>query len=116
MGTNPAGNAALGNNTSGVVLAGGAHNNTSGGTPAGAGNVISGNGYEGVAFFDRNTQAKIGRATCRGSEYTSKAAVSIKKNGVLVTTSGNTNAGNTISGKTTDGVGIPGSGTMNNDV
>jgi hypothetical protein len=42
IGTNAAGNAALGN-TNGVFVSGGANNNTIGGLASGAGNVISGN-------------------------------------------------------------------------
>ncbi|MBI1761073.1 MAG: hypothetical protein HYR56_06510 [Acidobacteria bacterium] len=43
IGTNPAGTAAMPNGT-GIEVSGGAQNNTIGGTTAGAGNVVSGNG------------------------------------------------------------------------
>jgi len=48
LGTNAAGNAALGNGFSGIYVQG--DGNTVGGTLAGAGNVISGNGGEGVTL------------------------------------------------------------------
>ena len=47
IGTNAAGTAALGNHTSGIGLNGGT-GNTIGGTISGAGNLISGNGVDGV--------------------------------------------------------------------
>lgn len=55
IGTNAAGNAALGNGNSGVRVANGA-NNTFGGTNPGDRNVISGNFGEGVRIVGNNTQ------------------------------------------------------------
>jgi hypothetical protein len=54
LGTNAAGTAALGNNY-GVIISGGAANNTIGGIVTGAGNVISGNRVAGVRFQDNGT-------------------------------------------------------------
>src|SRR5262249_20004216 len=51
FGTNAAGTAAVGNNGDGVLIEG-SSNNTIGGTAAGAGNLISGNGYNGINLFD----------------------------------------------------------------
>jgi hypothetical protein len=51
IGTNAAGNAALGNSGHGVEFFDGAHGNTIGGTPAGAGNTIAFNGGPGVIVF-----------------------------------------------------------------
>jgi CSLREA domain-containing protein len=48
IGTNAAGTATLANGSSGVLITSGANNNTIGGAMAGARNVISGNGQEGV--------------------------------------------------------------------
>jgi CSLREA domain-containing protein len=57
IGTNPAGTAALGNTQRGIFMGGFgamASNNTIGGTAAGAGNLISGNGHFGVLLRDAN--------------------------------------------------------------
>jgi hypothetical protein len=48
IGTNAAGTAALGNSANGVLIEGGASNNTIGGTAKGAGNTIANNGAAGV--------------------------------------------------------------------
>ena len=50
IGTNISGNSAIGNTFSGVRITGGATNNTIGGSTAAHGNVISGNGQDGIAI------------------------------------------------------------------
>ncbi len=50
IGLNAAGTAALANTNQGVAILNDANNNTIGGTVAGAGNVISGNGGDGILF------------------------------------------------------------------
>ena len=55
IGTNASGTAAIANSGSGVIVQGGATNNTIGGPTAGAGNVISGNLGNGVAVSGATT-------------------------------------------------------------
>ena len=55
IGTNPAGTAAIPNNWSGVAIFNGATGNTVGGTAPGAGNLLSGNGNQGVFIVDAGT-------------------------------------------------------------
>jgi CSLREA domain-containing protein len=64
IGTNPAGTAALANTTTGVQVGGNAHNVMIGGGAAGDGNVISGNGGQGVLLTatpapDRTTDVTV---------------------------------------------------------
>jgi hypothetical protein len=54
IGVDSTGEAALGNGTIGVLIAGGYSGNTIGGTAAGAGNVISGNGSYGMDIMGPN--------------------------------------------------------------
>jgi len=56
IGTDLSGASDLGNGESGVVMSGGAVSNRVGGSGAGEGNVISGNGYYGVAIFGVDAQ------------------------------------------------------------
>jgi parallel beta-helix repeat protein len=55
IGTNASGTSALGNSHSGVYLVYGAHDNTIGGSTSGAGNLISGNGSDGVQVGGSST-------------------------------------------------------------
>ncbi|HTC94262.1 MAG TPA: hypothetical protein VK699_12550 [Terriglobales bacterium] len=55
IGLNAAGNAALGNQGNGINLSGGAFNNTLGGSASGSGNVISGNGANGILISGSGT-------------------------------------------------------------
>ncbi len=55
VGTDATGTVARGNGTRGIFVTGGANNTTIGGTAAGARNVISGNGEEGVHFQGAGT-------------------------------------------------------------
>jgi titin len=56
IGTNPSGTAAIPNGDNGIEISGGAGSDTIGGTAPGAGNLISGNGLDGLALAssDRN--------------------------------------------------------------
>jgi titin len=51
IGVNAAGNAALGNGGHGVFIINTSHDNTIGGSDAGAGNIISGNRLDGISIF-----------------------------------------------------------------
>ncbi len=55
IGTNLAGDAALPNGNSGIIVLAGASNNLIGGAAAGEGNLLSGNGWGGVEFQDNGT-------------------------------------------------------------
>ncbi|MBP1688278.1 MAG: hypothetical protein H6Q33_4421, partial [Deltaproteobacteria bacterium] len=64
IGTNDLGNRAMPNGVSlwrqaGVVISDEAHGNTIGGTAAGTGNVISGNGFHGVLIADEGTTGNL---------------------------------------------------------
>jgi hypothetical protein len=117
IGTNTAGKAAVGNTFAGVEVFG-ASNNTIGGTAAGAGNLISGNGGDGVLL---EPGAKFGskgnfvQGNRIGSDVTGTLPVPNGGVGVeLSEANGNiiggtsAGAGNVISGSTGDGVRIIG--------
>ena len=55
IGTDVSGKLPLGNTAAGVFVLDGASNNTVGGTTAGARNVISGNGFDGITISDAST-------------------------------------------------------------
>jgi len=59
IGLNAAGTAALPNTWSGVNIYGGAAFNIIGGQSPGSGNVVSGNGYQGVAIADAGTTGNV---------------------------------------------------------
>ena len=59
IGTNPAGTAAIPNLAVGVILVSGAHDNTVGGSSAGAGNLISGNSGDGVRLDGATTGSNL---------------------------------------------------------
>lgn len=58
IGTNAAGTAAIGNTTHGIYIAS-APGNTIGGTAVGAGNLISGNGGDGISISDPSSSANV---------------------------------------------------------
>ncbi len=124
IGTNAAGSAALGNGRIGVVILGGAANNTIGGTAAGAGNLISGNGDTGVQIQDANTNGNLVRGNLIGTDFNGTAMVANGAHGVGIVggaannTIGGTAAGarNIISGNTNHGVAINVTNTSNNQV
>jgi hypothetical protein len=109
IGTNAAGAAALGNRVEGVSFLSGP-GNTLGGTVAGAGNVISGNGSYGVVLYTPGTTVQ---GNYIGTDSTGSAALGNRLDGVLV--SGATDntiggpaggAGNVISGNGAHGIEI----------
>ncbi len=69
IGTNLGGSAALANSGDGVVITGGASNNTVGGTTAGAGNVIAFNTGVGVQVGASPTDASTGDAILENSIF-----------------------------------------------
>jgi len=121
IGTNLAGNAALANLVDGVVISGGAKTNTIGGAGAGAGNLISGNGSDGVEISGAGTTGNLVQGNLIGTTLTGNAPLANAVNGVAIddgaanNTVGGTAAGtrNVISGNF-DGVQITDKGTTGN--
>jgi CSLREA domain-containing protein len=126
IGTTSSGNAALGNGSDGINIFEAA-NTTIGGSAAGARNVISGNGGEGVEISgigaDSNTVA--GNHIGLGSD--GSTAISNGGNGVLLTATdfagfatgnsiGGSGQGNVISGNGIDGIHIGGSRVENTTI
>jgi hypothetical protein len=109
IGTTPDGTTALGNGF-GVVIDTGAHNNLIGGTAAGAGNTISGNGGAGVEISF--AQLNLVQGNLIGTnDGTGVALIEAFLNTIGGTAAG---AGNTISGNTHEGVLISGRGATGN--
>ncbi len=114
IGTNAAGDAAVPNAWMGIVVAGGASNNTIGGTSAGARNIISGNAADGIEFFRNSGLANVLEGNFIGTNLTGTLAVGNSGNGVQVdngsvgATIGGTDAGagNLISGNVGLGVAL----------
>jgi hypothetical protein len=109
IGLDASGTVGLGNAAQGVVIYGGASNNTVGGTAAGAGNVISGNGNYGVAISGASGNLVQGNRI--GTNAAGTAAIANKYGLALVVgATGNTiggtaaSVGNVISGNSMDGI------------
>jgi titin len=128
IGTNAAGTAALGNglttNVPGLMLVFGSKNNVVGGTTAGAGNLISGNGYAGVVISGAGTSGNVVLGNYIGTDESGAAKLGNGAGGVALFggASGNTvggtasGAGNVISGNHNGGVEISQAGTSGNVV
>jgi hypothetical protein len=121
IGTNAAGNAAIGNDM-GVVFVS-ANSNFVGGTAPGAGNVISGNIHEGIHSNSSSNQTIQGNYI--GTNASGTAAISNGFLGVNLFTGGAPSAnnliggsvpgaGNLISGNVASGIGIGGNGSDHN--
>jgi hypothetical protein len=129
IGTDFTGSAALGNTNDGILIEAGASFNTVGGTTAGQGNVISGNGANGVAIqgATANTTGNVVKGNFIGTDHTGETATGTDGKslgngsaGVLIEDGANGNyvggtlfvlprqglvgAGNVISGNTNAGV------------
>jgi parallel beta-helix repeat protein len=111
IGTNAEGTAAIGNSHRGIEMAGGTTANTIGGTIAGAGNLISGNSWEGIALFDTGTSNHLFQGNRIGTNAEGTTAIP-NSSGVWLSrgTSANTiggataGASNLISGNTNVGI------------
>jgi hypothetical protein len=114
IGTDVTGNAAIGNGFYGIRINGGASHNLIGGTTTGAGNVISGNNYNGLAIDDAlggGALDNLIQGNYIGTNRAGTASVPNSENGVLLQdVAGNVvggagaGAGNLISGNTQYGV------------
>jgi titin len=122
IGTNAAGTTAIANKADGVLIRTGATGNTVGGTASGAGNVISGNGNDGVEIVNIGTKNNVLQGNFIGTNLDGSAAVANKFDGVLIRTGATddtvggtaSGAGNVISGNGSTGVEIVGFGTTGN--
>jgi titin len=114
VGTNAAGLSAVPNLMEGVVLLNSTSANTIGGTIAGAGNVISGNGKNGIVLTDHNTSKNVVAGNRVGTDLSSTHAVGNAANGIVLSNGASDNtiggissaAGNVISANSYSGVGL----------
>ncbi len=120
IGTNAADTVAVGNHSAGVIIEGGASNNTVGNTATGAGNVISGNLFGVYLQFAANSVIQgnfIGTNGAGTSAIANAEGVDIYQGSTGNTIGGTTPpAQNIISGNTHNGVYISDSNTTNNFV
>lgn len=84
IGLNAAGTAAVPNANAGLLIYNGAQFNVIGGAVAGAGNVISGNGYEGLGIADANTSGNVVLGNLIGLNAAGAAAVPNAWQGVSI--------------------------------
>jgi hypothetical protein len=114
IGTNASGTAALANGSWGIVLYAGAHHNTFGGTGAGQGNVISGNGGNGIEFQQANTSNNLVQGNFIGTNAAGTGAIAnnigiyIRTGAQNNTIGGSATARNVISGNGYAGVYLSG--------
>ncbi|MFL6335798.1 MAG: carboxypeptidase regulatory-like domain-containing protein [Pyrinomonadaceae bacterium] len=123
IGTDSTGAAALNGNNDGVLIINSASSNTVGGTAAGEGNVISGNGAHGVRLTGAGVTANVIQGNRIGTDVNGVVALGNGNSGVFVSgASGNTVGGavagarNVISGNLNNGVLISGVGATTNVV
>jgi hypothetical protein len=122
IGTDVNGTAALGNTNVGVYIFN-APTNTIGGTASGAGNVISGNGLQGVVIDTSGSTGNLVQGNFIGTDVNGTAALGNSDDGVSIqdapsNTIGGaaTGAGNLISGNDDDGIFISGATATNNAI
>jgi titin len=119
VGTDATGGRALPNGSFGILVYGGARDNTIGGTVAGAGNVISGNRSVGVSLTGSGTDGNVMQGNWIGSDAAGLVAIPNSSAGIQVSGGAKGNViggtalrtGNLISGNTGHGVSIVGDGT-----
>jgi hypothetical protein len=124
IGTDVSGTNSVPNGFTGVGIWNGAQNNFIGGTNAGAGNLISGNGGNGVSLGDTNTSGNLVRGNFIGTTPDGLSPLNNFSIGVFIVNgaSGNIVGGNTpatrnlISGNGGNGVLISDPGTSGNEV
>ncbi len=122
IGTNATGTAAIGNTLAGVALWNAASNNTIGGTAAGAGNLISGNGGDGLSIGDTGTTGNLIQGNLIGVNASATSTIGNGAQGIWIGNGAQSNtiggtvagAGNVVGGSTYAGIELHGSGTSNN--
>jgi len=90
IGTNRTGSAALGNQTQGIYISGGSRN-TIGGNASGAGNLISGNLYDGVNITDARFNKLFGNKI--GTDVNGTAAIPNISDGIYLSNARDTSSG-----------------------
>jgi hypothetical protein len=98
IGTDASGTAPLGNGGNGITIEFGPSNNTIGGTAAGARNVISGNGANGVTISDAGTSGNVVQGNLIGTDATGITALANSGDGVAIIGAGNNTIGGTMAG------------------
>jgi titin len=118
IGTDVTGSATLPNNSNGIVLVSGTHDNLIGGTETGAGNVISGNFGDGVILVDGGTSGNSVQHNFIGTDLTGTIALGNWNRGLYIGggASDNLVGGNVISGNGAAGVRLADSGTTGNQI
>jgi hypothetical protein len=122
IGLNAAGTAALPNLPAGILIDTSAASNTIGGVAAGTGNVISGNGGQGIALVNASTDGNVIQGNYIGLNAAGTSAIPNAQEGVQINTGpkftliGGTTAGagNVIAGNSSVGIGIFNGGTDKN--
>lgn len=119
IGTNAAGNAALGNGDDGILI--GSPGNLIGGLTAGARNIVSGNGFVGIQLLGPQASGNVIQGNYVGLDITGTRAIpngvdGIYLNGVQNNSIGGTasGAGNVVSGNRSSAIQIFGAGTTGN--
>ena len=109
IGTNAAGTVAVGNGAQGITISDAA-GNTVGGSVAGAANVISGNGADGILITGSNALDNLIVANFIGTDVTGSLALGNGGNGIQITNDarlntigGNTPTATAFTGKPVDG-------------
>jgi len=123
IGTNVSGNVALGNTLSGVTISEGAYNRV-GGSAAGEGNVVSGNGRDGVHILGNSARRNEVLGNYIGTTSTGASALANSDHGIEIAGGAQYNKvggitaadRNVISANYDDGVRIAGTGTNSNEV
>src|SRR5204862_496503 len=95
IGTNAAGTGALPNMIAGVTIEGGAANNVVGGTLPGAGNLVSGNHFDGVVLAGGNTVGNLVQGNMLGTDATGNSALGNRAGVAIYGAAGNTIGGTT---------------------
>ena len=122
IGTNAAGTAALANASDGIGIFNGAQSNTIGGTTSAPRNVISGNGFDGVAIADSGTNLNTIAGNFLGLDAAGSSAIPNGFRGVTMFGGPQSNivggttprAANTISGNTFEGIALFDTATTHN--
>ena len=122
IGTDKTGQLAVPNTDRGVMILGGAHDNTIGGTAVGARNVIAGNRWVGVGMADPGTSGNKVLGNYIGLDVNAAAALGNGGDGVSIWNQATNNviggstvaARNVISGNGSSGIGIGNLGTKTN--
>lgn len=121
IGTDATGTAAVGNSADGIALTSGADGNTIGGTVTGAGNLLSGNGQQGL---DINSSFNTIQGNLIGTDAAGTSALSNSSTGVRLANAASNNiiggaasgARNVISGNMLRGIRIGDAGTSGNQI